>query len=59
MDFTHIDLRAVFREAVTVTYGVVAATFLASPAEYGVPISIAPTEPTPRISHEAREVETL
>jgi hypothetical protein len=31
-DFTHIDLRVVFRKAVTITYGAAATTFLASPA---------------------------
>ena len=58
-DFTHIDLRAVLRKAVTVTYGAAAATFLASPAEYIVPTSIAPPQPPPRISPEAREAEAL
>ncbi len=58
-DFTHIDLRAVFREAVTVTYGAAAAILLASPTEYGVHVSTSPPQPPPRISPEAREAEAL
>ena len=58
-EFTHIDLRTVFREAATVTYGAAAATFLASPAENGVHVSIAPPQPPLRISLEAREAEAL
>ena len=58
-DFTRIDLRAVFREAVTVTYGAAAATFLASPAEYGVPVAASPPKPPPRMSSEARANATL
>jgi len=58
-DFTHIYLRAVFREAVTVTYGAVAATFLVSPAEYGVPFATTPPQLPPRVSSEAREAEAL
>ena len=58
-DFTHVDLRAVFREAVTITYGAAAATFLASPAEYGVLVATTPHQPPPRISFEAREAGAL
>ena len=57
MDFTHLDLRAVFREAVTKTYGAAAATFLASPDEYGMPGT--PPKPPPRIGMEDREVQAL
>jgi hypothetical protein len=58
-DFTHIDLRAVFREAMTITYGAAEATFLASQAEYGVSASATPPKPPPRISQEAREATAL
>ena len=57
MDFTHIDLRAVIREAVTVTDGVAASTFLASSANYGVPC--APPTPPQRVSIEARTERAL
>ncbi len=48
-DFTHVDLRVVFREAVTITYGAAAATFLASPAEHGFLVATTPPQPPPRI----------
>ena len=58
-DLTHIHLRVVFREVVTVTYGAATATFLASTAKYGVLVSTALPHPPPIISPEAREAETL
>ncbi len=58
-DFTHVDLRTVFREAVTITYGAAATTFLASPAEYGVLVATITHQPPPRISYETREAGAL
>ena len=56
-NFTHIDLRAVFREAVTEAHGAAAATFLASPANYGVPF--APLTPPQRVTAEVRAERAL
>ena len=57
MDFTHIYLRAVFRESVTLAYGAAAATFLESPADYGVPC--APPTPPPRVTAKTRAERAL